>query len=266
MNRVYIYGLACPETREIRYVGKSFDPEFRLRSGSGHIGCANRGDDTHRGRWIRSLLSRGLSPSLVILEETDVDGWERAERRWIKQFRELIRERLTNHTEGGDGVRGHDEATRRKMSLAKIGKPRSVETRRKIAEASRSRRMSVAARKKISAAHSGRVHSLEARANMSAAHKNQVRKPEAIQKARLANIGRKRCGGALANVRNGSAARWGIFPEQAMVRAKSIIAQYGCGKTHRQIAAEFGVSGCTVQNVLAGKRFRELDRPWLHAA
>jgi hypothetical protein len=265
-SNVFIYALACPETNEVRYVGKSTNPRFRLRSGSGHIGEAKRGDDTHRGRWIRSLLARGLEPRLIILEEVVCDEWEEAERRWIAHYRGLCGDQLTNHTDGGDGARGHDEATRRKMSLAKIGKRRSIETRRKIAEASRQRSHGEEARNKISAAHRGRVHSLVSRANMSAAHLGHKPTAEAIEKARISNTGRRRAGGALANVRAGSASRFGLTPEQVIERAKGIISQHGSGKTQRQIAKEFGVSSCTVCYVLSGSRFPELHRPWMNAS
>lgn len=58
-----IYGLIDPTTRVIRYVGKANNPAERLRK---HLRCHQK---CHRINWIQSLVSSGLQPELVILEE-----------------------------------------------------------------------------------------------------------------------------------------------------------------------------------------------------
>lgn len=99
---IYIYGLECPIAGVIRYVGKSINPQKRLR---GHISGANNGSYRHHtSAWLRKLIAAGLEPRLVILEEV-VDGrdWRQAERSWIAKESELGW-RLTNSTYGGEGL------------------------------------------------------------------------------------------------------------------------------------------------------------------
>jgi hypothetical protein len=98
----FIYGLECPVERTVRYIGKSNNPRRRL---SAHISGAQRGAyDHHTARWIRRLLSDGLSPALVILREV------RAGERWQDIEREEIASaagkgwHLTNSTLGGEGL------------------------------------------------------------------------------------------------------------------------------------------------------------------
>ena len=99
---VFIYGLHCPLSGEIRYIGKSVNPQKRLRA---HISCAIRGaTDHHTARWIRRLAASDLAPSLVILHEVGQDErWQDVERKLIADAiqRGL---RLTNSTAGGEGL------------------------------------------------------------------------------------------------------------------------------------------------------------------
>lgn len=99
---VFIYGLHCPLSGEIRYIGKSVNPQKRLRA---HISCAIRGAaDHHTSRWIRRLAASDLAPSLVILHEVGPDEkWQDVERKLIADaiHRGL---RLTNSTAGGEGL------------------------------------------------------------------------------------------------------------------------------------------------------------------
>lgn len=76
-NIVFIYGLRDPRDKQIFYVGKTNDPKTRLAE---HILEAG---DTSKNIWIRSLKLRGLSPELVILEETTEERWSDAEKFWI---------------------------------------------------------------------------------------------------------------------------------------------------------------------------------------
>lgn len=93
----YIYALQDPITDEIRYVGKSINPEERLKY---HIKHLKREANTWKSRWITKLLNQGLSPQLIILEEV-VGRWQEAEMFWIAYLKS-IGCRLTNLTEGGD--------------------------------------------------------------------------------------------------------------------------------------------------------------------
>lgn len=98
----YIYALRCPESDEIRYIGKSTNPNRRL---SAHISAAvNKAYDHHTSRWIRKLSLLDLVPSIEILEEVaSGDSWREVERRWIKEGNEKGWP-LTNSTAGGEGL------------------------------------------------------------------------------------------------------------------------------------------------------------------
>ena len=89
-----IYGLACPKTHEIKYVGQCGCIEVRL---PGHLAAAKR-----RNRlldvWIRSI--RPQVPFVVKLEVvedrrvringTSVSAASIAESKWLKRFRRTV--------------------------------------------------------------------------------------------------------------------------------------------------------------------------------
>jgi hypothetical protein len=111
-------------------------PRDRLRR---HVRDAlTYGVDTHSARWIRTL---DAEPTLVVLEECAREAVEEAERRWIADMREAGC-RLTNHTDGGDGMLGKSPSaeTRAKIGAAHRGKVVSTETRARMSAAARARR------------------------------------------------------------------------------------------------------------------------------
>lgn len=129
----YIYALSDPISGEVRYVGKSFDPEGRL---DGHIKDCRRGN-TYSARWIRSLINRGLTPNLNILEKVPgLDSWEAREIFWIATLRKAGC-RLTNLTDGGEGLKkgfkNRPEVLYRWVEAARIRKPMTPEHRANIA-------------------------------------------------------------------------------------------------------------------------------------
>jgi hypothetical protein len=94
----FIYALTCPNTGEVRYIGKSDNPQKRYRI---HVhNYFNK--DSYKARWIRSLQRDNTKPGLMILEEVMVSEWIEAEKRWIAHYRS-IGAKLTNITEGGQG-------------------------------------------------------------------------------------------------------------------------------------------------------------------
>jgi hypothetical protein len=93
--RHIIYGLADPNTRQIRYIGKtSQTAEARF---SHHLWAAKRGNPAPLYEWIRGL--QPTLPVLVVLQVLEgpvgrvraADGYENpiaaAETKWMKRFR-----------------------------------------------------------------------------------------------------------------------------------------------------------------------------------
>lgn len=94
---VYIYALTDPRNDEVRYVGKSIDPERRYIS---HL----FDKETNAGKvaWIERLESRGLKPGMKILEEADESNWSERESWWIKHGLDEGW-KLLNISMGGEG-------------------------------------------------------------------------------------------------------------------------------------------------------------------
>src|SRR5208337_3042296 len=107
METAKIYTLACPLTGEVRYLGKSIDPKSRFYH---HVYEAPK-CRTHKERWINNLLKQNLKPVLTVLVEVPIVEWEKWERHYIAEFRELGY-RLTNGTDGGDGLENPSIETR----------------------------------------------------------------------------------------------------------------------------------------------------------
>lgn len=127
-----IYALCDPTTNEPRYVGKTVQP-LRERFAR-HMRQAANGTLTHKCHWLRSLTS---SPVVRVLEADISRGdLDEAEREWIAYGREQGW-RLTNGTDGGDGGLGRypTEETRKKMSAAGAGRPKSAAHRAAISSA-----------------------------------------------------------------------------------------------------------------------------------
>jgi hypothetical protein len=102
----YIYGLKCPLSGKIRYIGKSNKPKNRLPA---HLAMSKADVNKHKKHWIRKVLSLGKKPKLVIIEKVRYEDWQEAERKWIKIGREE-NWGLTNIADGGDynSIQGSD--------------------------------------------------------------------------------------------------------------------------------------------------------------
>lgn len=150
---VKIYALIDPFTDEVRYIGKTiYEPEERLK---GHIKESNKKtNNTHKNNWINSLLIKNIKPNILILDIVKEKGWQFWEQWWIALFKSWG-SNLTNHTDGGDGVKSREHQLeiikKIKYKLSLIENP--------------AKRPEV--RKKISEALKGRVISDEWKANMS---------------------------------------------------------------------------------------------------
>lgn len=94
MSLVQIYGLYEPDGIELRYVGKANNAQERLKR---HL--LERLLNRPINRWIKSLVSRGQTPVMRVLETVPSDQWEDAERRLIAEHRKTSR--LLNVADGG---------------------------------------------------------------------------------------------------------------------------------------------------------------------
>jgi len=119
----YIYTLNDPISGEARYVGKTVQPQVRLQQ---HINRSREENITHKDRWINSLLLNGLLPKMEIIDEVKQKDWEAYERQYILLFKSMGA-RLTNLTEGGEGLSGDENPM--------FGKTHTQESKQKIIDA-----------------------------------------------------------------------------------------------------------------------------------
>ena len=116
----FVYTLAHPQSKEIRYVGQTERPlparlaEHKYNSTHKH---------THLYCWWRSCSPH---PEIELLEEySSAEEMDKGEIYWIKRLR-TIGARLTNHSDGGEaGFRGghHTAEAKAKISAKSMGRP-----------------------------------------------------------------------------------------------------------------------------------------------
>lgn len=140
---IYIYGLYDPRTNELRYIGKSKNPKQRL---FGHLNSVKNGEISLKTTWLKELIENGYVPLVKILEKTNENDWEEAEKRWIEKCRSeglnllnvadggsnppdwLGRKQSTSHVRKrvenrqAKGNYAHSEETRKKISEHRKGK------------------------------------------------------------------------------------------------------------------------------------------------
>lgn len=169
MERFVIYGLTEPNGGELRYIGKSTTGAAqRLAS---HLCPSSLKGRTHKENWVRSLIERGVTPEVFVIETcASKDALNEAERHHIAYFRGLGC-RLTNGTPGGDGLGVPCSPERKaKISTAQLGvpKPKWTDERRAKPHHSLGRKRSPDAVAKTAAARRGMKHTAEQRARISA--------------------------------------------------------------------------------------------------
>ncbi len=98
---IYIYELVCPISGKPRYIGKTQNPETRLRA---HLSKARTAQTKHHcAQWICQLLRDGLKPVLrIVFEVPESEAWQGHEIRIIEEYHKAGHE-LTNLTGGGGG-------------------------------------------------------------------------------------------------------------------------------------------------------------------
>lgn len=214
METVFIYALKDPRNGAVRYIGKSKNPEKRMR---GHLRSK---PGTHKAHWIMELTAIGITPLLEILDRVPETQWEFFECAYIKVYREAGA-KLTNGTEGGDGISNPSREVREKISVSlsgeknpNFGKHPSPEWCAAISAAKTGHRNSPEHCAAISAAQTGVSFTPERCAAVSARMKGALNhnfgKPvseERRKKTSLALKGRKVPAEALANRRAALEAR-----------------------------------------------------------
>lgn len=176
-----VYALLHPLTLETRYVGITRSAVARRLHD--HIRQAKR-QSTHKARWICSLLECGLKPVIEILEDSvPSELLAEAEIAWIASLR-TSGFRLTNATDGGDGVVGLSPEAIEKIRLSNLGKKRSPEFRQRMRELNLGKTMSPEARRKIGDFFRGRKRSETAVQKAAASNRGKLRSEEARARMR----------------------------------------------------------------------------------
>jgi len=114
MKTTFIYGLVDPRDNQIRYVGKSDDPQRRL---SLHM-CSD--SNPYKREWLNELAAENLNTALSILAEVDQDGWGDHEQRWIQKMKDEGH-RLLNIQPGGIFYNGARSTVTQPVSNNKKG-------------------------------------------------------------------------------------------------------------------------------------------------
>lgn len=180
----YIYGLVDPLSGNVRYIGQSVNPTYRLRY---HLRIKK--PSTHKEFWINSLLRLGLVPEMIILETTTKKNSCELEIYWIAWYRNngFI---LTNSTDGGD-VPPHSKETHKKISIAKIGSKASATARLNMSLARIGKKHSLVAKEKMSAAKKGKRLTAQHAANIAIAKTGHKTTLETRAKISAAKIGKE---------------------------------------------------------------------------
>jgi group I intron endonuclease len=190
-NKFLIYALADPDSKKIRYIGKS--SSGMKRPNSHWANCSLRNDhNPYKNRWILKLKKRGLKFLIFVLEEIssgDFEGLKNAEVKWIKYGRDNGWP-LTNLTDGGDGVHGyvHSEETKKKISTSNTGKISCMLGKHHTEDS----------KKKISESNKGKISSLrgikrseEFKEKLRIANKGKAPSPRTLEASRIAHTGKK---------------------------------------------------------------------------
>lgn len=81
--KLYIYGLCCPITNEVRYVGQTKSPKER------YVAHIYSGVNNIR-KWVTELKQQGLKPYMKILDVFDKDDVSEEEKFYISKYKNLL--------------------------------------------------------------------------------------------------------------------------------------------------------------------------------
>lgn len=98
MEETFIYTLSCPESNEVKYVGKSNNPRKRFNE---HLRMCDRNID--KNNWIYNLKCNDKIPILIIVEKVLISEWKDKEKFYISTYRNMGLH-LFNTSIGGEGL------------------------------------------------------------------------------------------------------------------------------------------------------------------
>ena len=116
-----VYGLIDPISKELRYIGYSYNYLERYKK---HLFPSSLAKKSHKSNWILNLLSNGFKPEIFILEKAfSHDDAKEREIDLIAYYKSIGCD-LTNLTVGGDGRAGFGTSleVREKIRQSMLGK------------------------------------------------------------------------------------------------------------------------------------------------
>jgi hypothetical protein len=69
----------------VKYCGKSNNPAKRLKDHCLDFRCMDQGMED----WLKKILAKGLRPTMIIVDEPEVDEWKDMEMFWCEYLRAL---------------------------------------------------------------------------------------------------------------------------------------------------------------------------------
>jgi len=132
--KYYIYSLKSPITNEVVYIGKTKNPEKRLKD---HHRIENR-IRCRLDRWKLLMSEIGLKANMEILLECNENEVNDRERHFIKIFKENGYN-LLNMTDGGDGLQNPSTEVRKKIGEKSKGRIKTEKTRLKLSKSNYNR-------------------------------------------------------------------------------------------------------------------------------
>jgi group I intron endonuclease len=145
----YIYCLKDSIDNKIKYIGKSDNPNDRLKN---HI-KKHKYTKSFKNNWIKKLIEKNFKPILEIIEVVPFSEWSFWEKYWISQFKYwgFI---LYNLTDGGDGG-NFGYLVNKKISDKLKNRKFSHETLKKMSVSAKKRKISEEGRKSLSIHRTG---------------------------------------------------------------------------------------------------------------
>ena len=222
-NPYVVYLLWDPRNGDVRYVGQTKEPEKRFRYH--RRGAIRKG---HCQIWERSLVKDGLCCETAIVEEGLTEGEVGERERWWIAYARAWGWPLTNHTDGGEGVPGHNHSaeSREKMRQSALRRFADPEEHEKLRLAHLGEKHSAEHIERFRRAATGKKRSPEFSERMRQVHTGMKMPREGVEKSRLAHLGLKPSAKTIEAVRRASVGRQKSPEEVEKIR------QANLGKNH----------------------------------